>query len=393
MIPEDAQYKQLRVTKSYKNVDIILFCFDVNNITSLQNISSIWLPEVQQFAPQTVIKLLVGLKADLRANQSIISQNTLIPTDKITQFRESHPDQFMDYIEASALKKIRLQEAFEIGIQHFFALEHKHRKSSTRMRDYSVDQDPSDVVGTHKKQWNAYLRDQGGGSVFSQFTNNTNNTNRGRDDTNFTQYTHPIQPSMPMNAAAMSYQSGQYNMSAMSIPNTASMLNMTAMNGSTRSMNMNQGSMRNLNMNHGSMRNMNMNNGSMRNMNANHGSMRNMNMNNGSMRNMNMNQGSMRNMNMNQGSMRNMNMNQGSTRNMNNMSYGAMSYTHSDAQLDHNHIIVMLVEGWCYVDLTLLGNVSEDHEMDEVSVPKPPSKEDIDNEQQRGLTQNVIMES
>lgn len=197
----DEQYKQLRVMKSYKNVDIILFCFDINNINSLQNIASFWLPEVEQFAPKNIIKLLIGLKADLRTNQSIISQNTLISMDEISEFRESHSDVFMDYVEISALKKIRINEGFEIGIQHFFALEHKHRKSTAMKYDDNYDEDPSDLVGTHTKQWNDYLRDQGG-SVFSQYTNTSN------------QSYHPQQhqPSMALSTAAMSYQSGQYNM-------------------------------------------------------------------------------------------------------------------------------------------------------------------------------------
>ena len=220
----DEQYKQLRVSKAYKNVDIILFCFDINNMNSLQNIASIWLPEVEQFAPKNIIKILIGLKADLRTNQSIISQNTLISMDEITEFRESHSDDFMDYIEISALKKIRIEEGFDIGIQQFFALDHKHRKS-TVMQDYdNYDQDPSDLVGTHTKQWNDYLRDQGG-SVFSQYTNTSHQPSMASSS-------YQPQPSMAMSAAAMSYQSGQYNMgSALSMTSQQHQPSIGQMNG------------------------------------------------------------------------------------------------------------------------------------------------------------------
>eukprot|EP00486_Rosalina_sp_Unknown_P006259 CAMPEP_0201576384 /NCGR_PEP_ID=MMETSP0190_2-20130828/22171_1 /ASSEMBLY_ACC=CAM_ASM_000263 /TAXON_ID=37353 /ORGANISM="Rosalina sp." /LENGTH=230 /DNA_ID=CAMNT_0048007189 /DNA_START=325 /DNA_END=1017 /DNA_ORIENTATION=- len=117
--------------------------------------------------------------------------------DEITQFHESHSDQFMDFIEVSALKKLHIEEAFEIGIQHFFTLEHKHRKS-TVMNDDNDDYDENDigsVVGTHQKQWNDYLRDQGG-SVFSQYSNVSHNTSVAT-------------AAAPM---SMSYQSAQYNM-------------------------------------------------------------------------------------------------------------------------------------------------------------------------------------
>merc|ERR550525_117144 len=55
--------------KSYKNCDIICICFDISDLNSLHNISSQWIPEVQQYARNSSL-MLIGLKSDVRSMTS-----------------------------------------------------------------------------------------------------------------------------------------------------------------------------------------------------------------------------------------------------------------------------------------------------------------------------------
>ena len=93
----EQEYTQFRI-KSYKNCDICLVCFDIFNLSSLQNVGTRWIPEIQQFAPNSLI-ILIGLKCDLRKtqNQNAISKET------ITEYQQKY--NIKDYVETSALKK------------------------------------------------------------------------------------------------------------------------------------------------------------------------------------------------------------------------------------------------------------------------------------------------
>jgi GTPase SAR1 family protein len=52
---------------SYPGTDIFLACFAVNSPTSLDNVKSKWVPEIQRYCPDTPVALL-GMKVDLRFN-------------------------------------------------------------------------------------------------------------------------------------------------------------------------------------------------------------------------------------------------------------------------------------------------------------------------------------
>ncbi|XP_060567607.1 transforming protein RhoA-like [Ruditapes philippinarum] len=61
-------YDRLRPL-SYPETDVILMCFSVDNVDSLENISEKWAPEVKHFCPNVPI-VLVGTKNDLRTDEA-----------------------------------------------------------------------------------------------------------------------------------------------------------------------------------------------------------------------------------------------------------------------------------------------------------------------------------
>ncbi|KAM4571637.1 transforming protein RhoA-like isoform 1-T1 [Fundulus diaphanus] len=60
-------YDRLRPL-SYPDTDVVLMCFSVDNLDSLENISEKWSPEVKHFCPNVPI-ILVANKKDLRNDE------------------------------------------------------------------------------------------------------------------------------------------------------------------------------------------------------------------------------------------------------------------------------------------------------------------------------------
>ncbi|ESO82046.1 hypothetical protein LOTGIDRAFT_223513 [Lottia gigantea] len=60
----DAGYDRVRPL-SYSEADLVMVCFSVTDMESLENVVSKWLPEVREYCPKQPI-MLVGCKTDLR---------------------------------------------------------------------------------------------------------------------------------------------------------------------------------------------------------------------------------------------------------------------------------------------------------------------------------------
>ena len=54
---------------AYIDSDVFMICFDITNRESFDNLTEVWLPEIQFFQPNTPV-LLVGMKCDLRSISS-----------------------------------------------------------------------------------------------------------------------------------------------------------------------------------------------------------------------------------------------------------------------------------------------------------------------------------
>ena len=57
-------YEEMRAF-TYSQTDVFLVCFSIAEQRSLENVSSVWVPEIRQHLPEAPI-ILVGLKSDLR---------------------------------------------------------------------------------------------------------------------------------------------------------------------------------------------------------------------------------------------------------------------------------------------------------------------------------------
>lgn len=108
-------YARLRPL-SYRAADVVLIAFALNDLASLQNVPSLWLPEVQEFCPRVPI-LLVGTKSDLRDD----SDEKCI--DSIEGQSMCQKINAKAFIETSAKLGINVNELFNLATK--FSLQFK----------------------------------------------------------------------------------------------------------------------------------------------------------------------------------------------------------------------------------------------------------------------------
>ncbi|EDO42190.1 predicted protein [Nematostella vectensis] len=67
---EELDLSKLRPLE-YRDTDVFIICFDITNPTSFQNVSTVWVPELKHYMPETPV-LVVGNKKDMRTNTSFL---------------------------------------------------------------------------------------------------------------------------------------------------------------------------------------------------------------------------------------------------------------------------------------------------------------------------------
>lgn len=100
------EYDRLRPL-SYPDSDVIIICFAVDNLTSLQNIKDIWFPEINHFCPGVPV-LLVGTKSDL---DQLIDPD--LPIQLATEIKA------IGYISCSAKSMYNVSTVFNFALNHF----------------------------------------------------------------------------------------------------------------------------------------------------------------------------------------------------------------------------------------------------------------------------------
>jgi small GTP-binding protein len=100
------EYDRLRPL-SYPDVDVLLICFSLDNLTSLQNVKDIWYPEVSHFCPGIPI-ILVGTKADLN-----LSIDLDLPIQLATEINA------IGYIQCSAKTMFNIKTVFNYACMAF----------------------------------------------------------------------------------------------------------------------------------------------------------------------------------------------------------------------------------------------------------------------------------
>ena len=151
--PGQEQFEIFHRLKSimYRETDIILICFALDNMHSYENISSKWIPEIKHLAPDA-LKILVGLKSDIKIDRLWVN-NHLLVYGYIHQFKykDIHifddiinviltyfptinkamfGDDEMEYMEVSSLRNVNVQEVFDRALVKFLAPEPIVKSSS-----------------------------------------------------------------------------------------------------------------------------------------------------------------------------------------------------------------------------------------------------------------------
>lgn len=100
------EYDRLRPL-SYPDADLILICFALDNLVSLQNVKDMWYPEVNHFCPGIPV-VLVGTKTDLR--QTIDAD---LPSQIAAEINA------IGYILCSAKTMSNVATVFNFALAHF----------------------------------------------------------------------------------------------------------------------------------------------------------------------------------------------------------------------------------------------------------------------------------
>ena len=104
---------------SYPQTDVFLVCFSVMSPASFENVRAKWHPEVTHHCPGTRM-LLVGLKADLRNDESVVARLREKRQEPVTREQAEKLASELGmtrYCECSALTCQGLKEVFNQALQ------------------------------------------------------------------------------------------------------------------------------------------------------------------------------------------------------------------------------------------------------------------------------------
>ncbi|KAK8837299.1 hypothetical protein M9Y10_036729 [Tritrichomonas musculus] len=106
-------YKSHRIV-TYQDADVFIICFSLISQVSMQNVETLWIPEIKKNCPN-VPYILVGTKSDLRENST---ENII--TNSIGK-KMKNKIGAEKYVECSSLKAYNVtkvfETAFEVGFQ------------------------------------------------------------------------------------------------------------------------------------------------------------------------------------------------------------------------------------------------------------------------------------
>jgi small GTP-binding protein len=94
---------------SYPDTDIFILCFSVTEKISLNNVQSMWLPELKRYATKPQL-MLVATKADLRGSEN--EQVSKADAEKMARQLGA-----LAYLECAAINNQGVTEVFEKAIQ------------------------------------------------------------------------------------------------------------------------------------------------------------------------------------------------------------------------------------------------------------------------------------
>lgn len=99
---------------SYKETDLVLLCYTIENRKNLSNISQKWLMEIKNYCPKAGY-FLVALKEDLR-NEDDADKESLITKEEGEKLASKI--KALDFVECSALTRKNVDLVFEKAATH-----------------------------------------------------------------------------------------------------------------------------------------------------------------------------------------------------------------------------------------------------------------------------------
>jgi Ras-related C3 botulinum toxin substrate 1 len=114
---------------SYPGTDVFLICFSVASPTSLENVQTLWFPEIKKNNQDGEI-ILVGLKSDLKTNENHLKTmqdkgESICTKEEIQSVLKKIGAS--KYVECSALMNYNVSTAFNEAIR--IGLKHKLNKN------------------------------------------------------------------------------------------------------------------------------------------------------------------------------------------------------------------------------------------------------------------------
>jgi len=113
------EYKRLRCL-SYPETDVFLICFSIVSTASLDNVKTVWAPEVKHHCPTAKI-ILVGTKLDLRES----TKPHVTPEEGEKMAKTINAEKYM---ECSALTQTGLKAVFEEAIRAVYGHDVKDKE-------------------------------------------------------------------------------------------------------------------------------------------------------------------------------------------------------------------------------------------------------------------------
>ena len=105
-------YDKVRHLIYRPKTDVVILCFSLVSLVSLENIEKIWIPEINQYC-QNASYILVGLKSDLRDAKNL----EFISNSKCEEIKQKI--NAYSYVECSSSTHYNVNEVFESACKSF----------------------------------------------------------------------------------------------------------------------------------------------------------------------------------------------------------------------------------------------------------------------------------
>lgn len=109
----DPAYDRIRPL-SFPNTNVFLVCFSITSQSSLEHISTIWVPEISQHQPNTPF-ILVGTKSDLRGDEELAQMKKLISREEGIEIAKQLGA--WKYMECSAYTQEGLRDVIDEAVR------------------------------------------------------------------------------------------------------------------------------------------------------------------------------------------------------------------------------------------------------------------------------------